>query len=392
MNFFILIKLFQLNKSFYGDFLMTEVDHYENVRRKMRIGQLGTPKHKKTIEFLKVLYDDEEIELLDNFERGYQLLSPAKLAKKAGWDKDKVKNILKRLGKRGAIFHMGGNYGLINLVPGFFEHYILTRGDSEENTIKVAEYLRWAFLNLTPQMFNNMDPPIWLPKLPYDAEDKLIEIDEAIPLKDQQVFTGEMVRELINKNDYFAKVYCQCREVGELTGNPCEIPRDLGCLLCGLTAKIGVDAGWAEEIPTKEDAIKYTKECEKAGLVHYGMNMGAITFICNCCRCHCCGLAGMAKIGVADYGKSNFQPKWNPELCIFCDKCVKVCPMEAILHQHPVKDENDKMIYNLQNCLGCGLCAANCPKEAITLVKVRTNPTPEMGGIGKQIQEGLTGK
>ncbi|MFX1452363.1 MAG: 4Fe-4S dicluster domain-containing protein [Promethearchaeota archaeon] len=370
---------------------MTDIDHYESVRQKMSVGPLGTPKHKKTIEFLKILYNEEEIELLDHFDKGYQFLSISKLAKKSGWEKSRVKEILNRLGKRGALFKLGHQFALINLVPGFFEHYILTNGDTKENTLKVAEYFRWAFLNLTPQMFNSIEDPVWSPKLPYDAEEKLIEIDESIPIKDQQIFTGEMVRELINQTSIYAKVVCQCREVGKLTGEPCDIPEDLGCFLTGVTAKIGIDAGWATEIPTKEEAIEYLKKCEKAGLVHFGMNIGAITFVCNCCRCHCCGLAGMAKLGVADYGRSNFEPRWNPDLCIFCDKCVKLCPMGVILHQHAIKDEDDKMVYKLQNCLGCGVCAVNCPKEAISLVKVRKNPTPEMQGIGKQIQDGLLG-
>ncbi|NVM53769.1 MAG: 4Fe-4S binding protein [Candidatus Helarchaeota archaeon] len=371
---------------------MPEVDHYESVRQKMSIDEVGTPKHKKTIEFLKVLYNEEEIELLDHFDRGYQLLTAVNLAKKSGWVKERVKKILKSLSKRGALFTLGRSYMLLNLVPGFFEHYILTRGDTEENTIKVAKYFRWAFLNLTPQMFNNMKlkkKPLWLPKLSYDAEEKIIEIDESIPMKDQKIFTGELVRDLIDQNEYFAKVYCQCREVAKMSGEPCQhAPEELGCLLCGLTAKVGVSQGWAVEIPTKEDAIQYAKDCEKAGLIHYGMNLGPITFICNCCRDCCTGLRGMV-VHSLPYGRSNFDPRWIAEKCKFCEKCIKMCPMGAVSRQYPVKDEKDQISFNLSICLGCGVCATNCPQEAITLVKVRTDDTPEMSGFAKQITEAL---
>ena len=373
---------------------MTEIDHYESVRQKMSIDGIGTPKHKKTLEFLKMIYSDEEIKLLDHYDRAYQLLSPKQLAKKANLEKDDVKKIMKNLGKRGAIFKLGGKYMLFNLVPGFFEHYILTRGDTEENTRKSAEYFRWAFMNLTPQMFHDMKlqkNTVWYPKLPLDAEDKIIEIDEGIPVDDQKIMTGELVRELLDKNDYYAKIFCQCREIAKMTGEPCNhAPEDLGCLLCGLTARVLVDQGMATEIPTREEAEKYVEDCEKAGLIHYGMNMGAVTFICNCCRDCCCGLRGMVETGLT-YGRSNFDPRWNAEACTFCDLCVKKCPMSAIKHHYPIRDEGDNMIFNLERCLGCGVCAANCPKNAITLVKVRTDDTPEISGVGIKIQEGILG-
>jgi Pyruvate/2-oxoacid:ferredoxin oxidoreductase delta subunit len=369
------------------------VDHYESVRQKMSIDELGTPRHKKTTEFLKMLYNEEEIELLDHFDRSYQLLSPARLAKKAGWDKDKVKKILTRLGKRGALFKLGTSYMLINLVPGLFEHYILTRGDTKENTSKAVQYFRWAFLYLTPPMYNDMkqrNKPIWLPKLPYEAEEKIIEIDESIPTDDQKVFPGELVRELIDENEIFATVYCQCREIAKMAGEPCKYaPEDLGCLLCGLTAQMAVSEGWATEI-SREAAIQLVKDCEKAGLVHYGMNIGPITFICNCCRDCCTGLRGMV-VHHLPYGRSNFDPHWIPENCTFCGTCIKKCPMGAITHLYPVKDEPERITFNLTQCLGCGVCAVNCPKNAITLVKVRTNDTPEAGGVPKLITERLMG-
>ena len=72
---------------------MTEIDYYESVRQKMSIDGLGTPKHKRTIEFLKRMYSDEEIKLIDHFDRAYQLLSPKQLAQKASLEKADVKKI-----------------------------------------------------------------------------------------------------------------------------------------------------------------------------------------------------------------------------------------------------------------------------------------------------------
>ena len=370
---------------------MTEVDHYESVRKKMSIGEVGTPKHEKTIEFLKRLYDEEEIKLLDHFDRAYQMLSAGKLAKKANMEKKKVKEMLKKLHKRGVIFSLAGAYMIMNLVPGFFEHYIITKGDTEENTKKTAEYFRWAFNNLTPQMFYNMmenNSQVFLPKLGYDAEERIVEIDEAISIKDQQVLTGEFMREMVDKSDHFATIRCQCREVGELTGNPCtHAPEDLGCFMCGIGAKMMVDQGMpgVTEIPSREEAIKFLERCEKAGLVHYGIQVGPMTFTCNCCPDCCCSLAGQKNSGLI-HGRSNFDPRWHQDACTLCDLCVKKCPMEAIKHKHPITDQEETLIFNLERCIGCGVCATNCPKNAISMIKVRTNPIPEETEFVKNLQ------
>jgi len=283
---------------------------------------------------------------------------------------------------------------LLNLVPGFFEHYILTRGDTEENTIKAAEYFRFAFMNLTPQMFNAMKlkkSPVWFPKLSYDAEEKIIEIDEGIPIEDQKVLTGELMRDMIDNNDYYATIYCQCREVAKMTGNPCKhAPEEIGCFLCGTAARILVEQGQATEIPTKEEAIKFVEKAEKAGLVHYGINVGPITFTCNCCPDCCCGLGGMVATGLL-HGRSNFDPKWNAEACTLCELCMKKCPTGAIKRQYSVRDEEEKLVFNFERCLGCGVCATNCPKSAITMVKVRTQEPPENSGFVKELEKSIMG-
>ncbi|NVM03892.1 MAG: 4Fe-4S binding protein [Candidatus Helarchaeota archaeon] len=373
---------------------------YESVRQKMRLGQLGTPKHKKVIEFLKLLWNEDEIKLLDNFDMAFQFLSARKLAKKAGIidkeEKKKVKEILKNLAQRGTILSMGNQYAILTLVPGLFEVHDLIGKDTEERKIEIAKFWRWSFFNLLPQMYRAMDPQIFWPKLPYDAEEKLITIDESIDTKDQQILPGELVTEMIEKSDYYAKLYCQCRNTGKLVGEPCEIPEELGCFLTGINAKMLVERGIAVEM-TKDEAIQYIKDCEKAGLVHMGMNSGGpetVTFICNCCPCHCVGLSGMAKVGVADYGRNNFEPRINPELCGLCDTCVRKCPMGAIIHQYPIGNNpaDEKIIIMTQKCLGCGVCAANCPKNAINLVKVRTNGPPKTLKLGdKSVIELLRG-
>lgn len=51
-------------------------------------------------------------------------------------------------------------------------------------------------------------------------------------------------------------------------------------------------------------------------------------------------------------------PKWNKELCIGCDICVKNCPQNAILSDEKYYQADD------DKCIGCGICSALCPCQA----------------------------
>lgn len=56
----------------------------------------------------------------------------------------------------------------------------------------------------------------------------------------------------------------------------------------------------------------------------------------------------------------------DEDLCIGCVKCIKACPVDAILGAPGKMHTVIK-----QNCTGCGLCIAPCPVDCISLVPVR---------------------
>ncbi|MFX1449522.1 MAG: ATP-binding protein, partial [Promethearchaeota archaeon] len=141
-----------------------------------------------------------------------------------------------------------------------------------------------------------------------------------------------------------------------------------------------VQAGFARPL-TKEEAIDYIKKTEEAGLVHtiMGASKDQVYSICNCCKCHCGALlpTSTTKFELKFVGQSNFTPKRNPELCILCEKCLDMCPMEAISHP----SGEDELIFNLSLCIGCGICSANCPENAISMFKVRDFPTKALESV-----------
>lgn len=204
-----------------------------------------------------------------------------------------------------------------------------------------------------------------------------------------KVLPFELVEEMINKNDKFAVIPCQCRLIAELNGEPCTVaPASMGCFLVGPEAEAIVNFGMGRAL-SKEEAIEYLKETEKAGLVHNASNeTKEHGFICNCCSCHCGALFPMKQFQLNNVRPSNFAPQPNPELCVQCKTCLKKCPMEAISYQ-----EGDQiMTFNYDLCIGCGICAANCKKNAILMEKVRDFIPSEKNNIGdKTFGEMLSG-
>ena len=99
---------------------------------------------------------------------------------------------------------------------------------------------------------------VFRPLLPYDAEEKLIKIDKSLDVK-SEVLPYELVKDMIDKNEIFAVIPCQCRLIGEYTGEPCEVaPAEMGCFVTGAGAESLIQQGAKRLI--KEEAIEFIKE------------------------------------------------------------------------------------------------------------------------------------
>ncbi len=365
---------------------MSDVDYYEIVRQKLKLGPVYAPKHKLIFELLKTLWNEEEIKVLSYFEGVGKFTSPRKIAKAASLPKDKVKEVLKRLASRGTIIGMGNQFGLLPLLPGVFELYYSVYNDSKEKLQKIAKLYRELFDKILPQQLIQTDFTLFRPLLPYEAKEKLIKVDESID-NQSQVLPYELVENLINSHDLFVVKPCDCRKIGELSGEPCEVASsELGCLFCGFAAQFLIDRGIGKQL-TKEEAIQFLKDTEKAGLVHNAANSSGPEsglLICNCCGCHCGTLYPFKNHHITSVTPSNFAPKIDTELCVLCDTCLKKCPLGIIYHQWPneADSSDERMVVRDEFCIGCGVCASNCPKNAIALVKVRDIVPPKQFKIG----------
>ncbi len=360
---------------------MLDVDNYEIVREKLRIGRIAAPKHKKVAELLRIFWNEEEIEIISHFNGVGQGTTLKHLEEKTSISKERIEEILDRSIRIGTMIKTDSDYRLLPLVPGMFELYFITRRDTQENLNKVAHIYRFIFKNKTPNL-DEVDTMLkgFRPLLPYDSEEKLIKVDKSFDIENK-VLPYEVVKDMIDKNEVFGVIPCQCRLVGELTGEPCQVaPAEMGCFVVGETAERWIGQGSARRL-TKKEAIEFIKETEKRGLIHNTVSdtsKDTSKFICNCCSCHCGVLLPAKKYDYKGVIETNFLPEFNMELCTKCETCMNKCQNGAIYHLWPtLSDASDEKIKLREElCVGCGICAANCPNNAIKMVKIKNEHPP----------------
>ena len=363
--------------------LVTESGYYEKIRQNLAVGPLIAPKHEKVIQLLKVFWNEDLARVLSYFPPVGKEISLEELVEKTGMEKREIKKLLKKAVQKKTLVKSKKAYGLAPLIPGIFEAYFIARQDSEENIKKAAELYRYMFKNhneFSPSIIKK-DFEMFRPLLPIESKEKLIEINENVK-NESQVLPYELVEDLINNNEAFAIIQCQCRLIGEINGEPCKLaPSEMGCFVTGKGATALANYGWGKAL-NKQEAIDYLKKTEKAGLVHCTSNSKGgehLTFICNCCPCHCGALHPVKNSDYKTIIPSNFRPEIDQETCVECETCMKKCPMEVIYH------EGSKMVIDLSNCIGCGICASNCAKNAIKMNKVSNIIPPDMKKIGNKV-------
>lgn len=188
---------------------------------------------------------------------------------------------------------------------------------------------------------------------------RTIPIKESITVRNV-VLAYEDVEQIVRSHEKFGVANCICRQEMRLLGQDDGKPLET-CLAFDGGADYYVRSGRGRLI-TREEALAILLQAKNAGLVLQPGNDKNAGNICMCCGC-CCGVLRGIKQHPhpASQVASPFQAQLEAGLCSGCGKCVKRCPMDALVI------ENKKAVLNVARCIGCGLCVANCPSGALTL-------------------------
>ncbi|MFX1570103.1 MAG: ATP-binding protein [Promethearchaeota archaeon] len=366
---------------------MSEQNYKQAARVIVKAGMFPFPITDTMIKILKLLINEEELELIMAFKRtSSQTMDQLKQSSKM--PEKKIESLITSLAKAGLIFNQPNSGGVMvyRLLPfvmvGVFEYTFMNKLEFNEKEKKLAKLFTQLFEDLSVFIQANYDTiaPFFKNLPPYDRtvpildksvsnEEIQISINQEIDVPEEQIIPTQKVEEIINKFDDIAVGHCFCRHHKDLLGKPCKTTKlRENCFTFGKSARYCVAQGFARTI-SKEEALKILKDSERDGLVHKAFHPGSKitrdeTSICNCCKC-CCGTLEWWRMGVtALINSTNYLCQIDKDKCIGCGTCMEKCPVDAIQG-----DDNNKADCNEEWCIGCGVCAHFCPENAISLLE-----------------------
>jgi ferredoxin len=325
----------------------------------MRGGTMPVVKCQELFALLEELFTPEEAELAARMPLGP--VTVERLARDIpGRDSEKARNILEGLADKGVVFTIERDglrtYTLMLILPGIFEMQFM-KGEVSERTKKLARLFDDYFGVASERLKNQVEVAAGSSAgFPFA---RVITVEQEIPT-DVSVHSYDKVSTYIDQAEQIAVSVCYCRHHGELLGDPCDKPKDV-CLTFGPQASYVAERGFGRLI-SKEEAKRVLDRSEEAGLIHCSSNTGGyVSFMCNCCACHC-GILRSIKSGIIPMGAvSSFVVVVDEDECSGCGSCVDRCQMEAL------SLNGDVVVPRVERCIGCGLCVSACPTEALSL-------------------------
>jgi ferredoxin len=201
--------------------------------------------------------------------------------------------------------------------------------------------------------------------VPLESAERLVTVQENIRLMDlEHVIPYARARDIVLTNpDHIVVLDCPCR-AGR--SNPCQ-PLDV-CLIVGepLASFVADHHPRRSRWVTQEEAVDILRAEHERGHVHHAFfkdaMLGRFYAICNCCAC-CCGAMQAHRNGIPMLAPSGYVCRVDPEACIGCGACARVCQFEAI------SVEDGHAIVHASRCMGCGVCVSRCERGALALVR-----------------------
>ncbi|NVM52693.1 MAG: 4Fe-4S binding protein [Candidatus Helarchaeota archaeon] len=367
-------------------------DVYEQVAERMSNWIVRSPISKELRKILKSLFSPEEAKILLVFNGPFMdRLTAEKIARKLKRPVEEVKPILDEMARTQRLFSVERNnkrtYSMFPLVPGLFELFFANHKRAEAEERELVKLFAEEFEKYYNKGYAAEFASSTMPFMRVFVDQKVVDntikkgkgktVDLDIEITDalkHHIMPFEQVKNLIEQSRKVAVMDCACRVHMRIHNDGVPVndyPVNV-CMSFNIWADYVVEQGFGKELSTQE-ALETLSKAAKAGLVHTTQNITEkITFICNCDRDCCILLRGLTKFrNPNSVATSNFLPEYEKESCIFCEKCVDICPMYAIQHHYGhKKDKSDETIMiNNELCIGCGVCAFNCPKGAIIMVK-----------------------
>lgn len=338
---------------------------YKSLEERINRLPMGAPPSVTLYKILALLFSEKEAALVAQLP-----IRPftAKMASKI-WNIDEASanKTLYELADRAILFDIDNNgtqqYMLPPPMAGFFEFALMrTRHDIDQ---KLLSELFHQYLNVEEDFVKDLF---------FGTETKQgrVFVQEGVLSNNNEVHILDFERasQVIKTSKYISISTCYCRHKNHHLGYDCYAPMDV-CMSFGNTAATLIKHKYARSVEASE-GIEILHMAYENNLVQCGENVrNDVSFICNCCGCCCEALVSARKFGMLHpVETTNFIPKINADSCIKCGKCVKACPIGAIIvifSENSIGEKEKSIKIDESVCLGCGICARVCNKKSILL-------------------------
>ncbi len=271
---------------------------------------------------------DEQIALLMAIKGAMKPNFVGGIARRAGMDKEKARQLLHELTEIGLLVQVlvpkiGLEIYLQPLyTPGVFEFLLLN-----EPFCRAHPEIAYAFEQhaTDSQTEHAMNTPMGAGIM------RVIPVENAIPAEAQQI-DKERVSYYIEKNaDHLCALPCQCRRVRKLMGEGAGDLDESFCLFMGHCADMFINLGRGKKL-TKEEAYEMMRHVEEIGCVHQITTLedGNTFAICNCQPESCLALGVTQYFNTPAFTQSNYVAEIDKEKCVACGQCVDKCANNAI--------------------------------------------------------------
>jgi len=116
---------------------------------------------------------------------------------------------------------------------------------------------------------------------------------------------------------------------------------------------------------TPQQAMAFTEECEKEGLIHtiWTFKTPFIGAVCHCDRADCLAMKAY-QYGFHLFFRGEYVARVDEGRCVGCRRCAQACQFGALGYSA----HRRVAFVDPLRCYGCGICRAQCEHGAIVLV------------------------
>ena len=334
---------------------------YERLTERLNRFPQGAPSAELLTKILTILFERKEAELVALLP--VKPFTAGQAARIWQMPENEAREILDRLAEKALLvdFQVNGHMQFVLPPPmaGFFEFSMMRiRKDIDQ---KLLAELFYQYLNQEEEFIRALFTEGQTQLGRAFVNEPVLSEENALHVLDY-----ERASEVIRTASHRGISMCYCRHKMTHVDRACTAPMDI-CMTFNTAAESLIRHGHARPVDASE-GLELLDKAREHNLVQFGENVRqGVKFTCNCCGCCCEAMIAARRFAVMHpVHTTNFYPRVDENTCTGCEKCVVLCPVEAmtlVSANDPKRPKRKIARVDLDRCLGCGVCLRACTQS-----------------------------